>query len=266
MMEVLFQSLPRILFEPIAVAAILGLLTAFAVYRKRHTPFFWIVIVSLFFMIGWRMLIHISSSRYATVLLYPGIIAAVYFCFQLKEIRKFVPAIPEKLSGMLPWMFLIGLSIACFVKTLHCNPYANYIRNICSVAAADASHFRRPIALTPRDESRRYRYYSGLETQGDAGLDFPGGITDAAVIRRLLERHSGTCDVLYFFLDEPSASAPLSAAALEVSPDQWKLLARHEQNRRRKKQLRLYRYLPPASPEKAEKNSPDGSNSSNGKS
>ena len=262
-MSVLFESLPRILFEPIAVAALLGLLTAFYVYRKQHTPLFWIVIISLLFMIGWRTFIHIGSSRYASILLYPGIIAAVYFCFQLKQIRKIFPVLPEKVSELLPWLFLIGLSIACLVKSLHYNPYESYIRDTCSVAAADASHFRRPVALTPSDEFRRYRYYSGLKTYGDAKLDFPSGVADAAVIRRLLTRYSSTCDVLYLFFDESSTSEPLSAAALKVSPEQWKLLAQHEQNRHKKKQLRLYRDLPPASPAKTEKNSPDGRISSN---
>ncbi len=244
MIEIFFESIPTILFEPIAVGAALGLLTALFVFWKKHTPLYWIIIIAVLFMIGWRMAIQIVSSRYASILLYPGVIATAYFCLQLENLTKIIPKIPGKVTKLLPWMFLIGLSVASFVKALHYNPYENYIRHNCSAARKDAAAFSTPLAITSQDEVRRLRYYSGIKTIGTPALDFPKNIPDPTVIRPLLKHYSKQCDVLYFFLDESSSSVPLSPAALGVASDQWKLLSQQYQNRRKKKLLRLYRYLP----------------------
>ena len=253
MIEILFESIPKVLFEPIAVGAAFGLLIALVVCWKKHTPLYWIIIITVLFMIGWRMAIRIISSRYASILLYPGIVATAYFCFQLENLSKFLPKIPGKISRLLPWMFLVGLSIASLVKVLHYNPYEDYVRYNCSVAKKDAMCFSHPLAITPQDESRRFRYYSDIKTIGSYALDFPGNIPDVSVIRSFLNRYSKQCDALYFFLDESASSPPLNAATLHVSSDQWKLLSQQYHNRRKKKQLRLYRYLPQAKRENTEK-------------
>ena len=153
---------------------------------------------------------------------------------------------------MVPWLFLIGLSIASLVKTLHYNPYENYIRSNCSAAKQDAAKFARPLALADPREVRRYHYYSGVKTLEAPALDFPGDTVNPAVIKSFLTRYSPQCDVLYLFIVELSSNEPLTGAALGIPPENWKLLSCHYQNRRKKKQLRLYRYLPPKR-EKAKK-------------
>ena len=70
------------LFEPIAVAAVLGLVTAAVMYWKRHTPLYWLIGLSILFMIGWRLLIQIVTSRYSMILIIPAVIATGFFCFQ----------------------------------------------------------------------------------------------------------------------------------------------------------------------------------------
>ena len=243
MLEVIFKSIPKMLFEPIAVAAVLGRLISLFGSWKKSSCYCWFILFAILFMIGWRMLMLIQISRYTSILIYPGITAAAYFCFKVKETCRWIPHVPEKCCRLLPWMFLIGLSIASIVKALHCNPYSNYIRVTCSIAAADAVRFDRAYALATANEARRYHYYSAVKTDGFSALDFQDGIPDAAVIQTLLKRYSKNCDVLYFFIDESSATVPLSASALGVPSDCWQLLSQHYQNRRKKKLLRLYRYL-----------------------
>ena len=46
---------------------------------------------------------------------------------KLEDLCKLIPKFPERLRRMVPWLFLIGLSIASLVKTLHYNPYENYL-------------------------------------------------------------------------------------------------------------------------------------------
>ena len=163
MTEVFFKLIPQILFEPIAVGALLGLFTALIFFWKKHGKFYWIVTVSIVFMLGWRLAIQIVSTRYASLLIYPAVIFCVYFCFKLEDLCKLIPKFPERLRRMVPWLFLIGLSIASLVKTLHYNPYENYIRSNCSTAKQDAAQaipllFGRKNSWSPRPRfPRRHR-------------------------------------------------------------------------------------------------------------
>ena len=202
MTEVFFKLIPQILFEPIAVGALLGLFTALIFFWKKHGKFYWIVTVSIVFMLGWRLAIQIVSTRYASLLIYPAVIFCVYFCFKLEDLCKLIPKFPERLRRMVPWLFLIGLSIASLVKAFHYNPYENYIRSNCSTAKQDAAKFARPLALADPREVRRYHYYSGVKTLGAPALDFPGNTVNPAVIKSFLTRYSPQCDVLYLFIVE----------------------------------------------------------------
>ena len=217
MTEVFFKLIPQILFEPIAVGAVLGLFTALIFFWKKHGNFYWIVTVSIVFMLGWRLAIQIISTRYASILIYPAIIFCVYFCFKLEDLCKLIPKFPERLRRMVPWLFLIGLSIASLVKTLHYNPYENYIRSNCSTAKQDAAKFARPLALADPREVRRYHYYSGVKTLEAPALDFPGDTVNPAVIKSFLTRYSPQCDVLYLFIVIDCALGVLSLIFLHLS-------------------------------------------------
>ena len=245
MTEIFFQLIPQILYEPIAVGAFLGLFTACIFFWKKHSGFYWLVIVSIIFMFSWRLAIHIISSRYASILIYPALIFCVYFCFKLEELCKLIPKFPDRFRHLVPWLFIIGLSIASLVKALHYNPYEPYIRYNCSVVKKDAAAFSRPLAIVDLREFRRYRYYSGLQTLGAASLDFPDDTVDVSVIKSLLNSYSRQYDALYFFIVELSSNEPLTGTALGLPPENWKLLSWQYHNRRKKKQLRVYRYLPP---------------------
>lgn len=245
MIRVFFTLIPQILFEPIAIGAFLGLFTTLIFFWKKHDKFYWPVTISIIFMLGWRLAIQIISSRYASLLIYPAVIFCVYFCFKLEELCKLIPKFPERLRRMVPWLFLIGLSIASLVKTFHYNPYENYIRSSCSIAKQDAAQFARPLALAAPREVRRYHYYSGVKTLKVPDFDFPGNTVNHAVIKSILANYSPQCDVLYLFIVELSSNDPLTGTALGVEPENWQLLSCRYQNRHKKKQLRLYRYLPP---------------------
>ena len=57
MTAVFFRLIPRILFEPVAVAAVLGIITALIYSWKKRNNLFWFVACSVVFMIGWRLVI-----------------------------------------------------------------------------------------------------------------------------------------------------------------------------------------------------------------
>lgn len=160
--SVFFQGVPGVLFEPIAVGAVLGLVTAAVMYWKRHTPLYWLIGGSILFMISWRLSIQIISSRYAAILLYPAVIATAFFCFQTDWLVKYIPRFPEKWCKAVPYLFVLGLSIASIGQTLHLNPYDDYIIRAAELIKKDAAVHGESRLLTRSKEATRMYYYSGV--------------------------------------------------------------------------------------------------------
>ena len=75
-LSVLFKTIPGILYEPVACCTVVGLILAVWMCRENRHTFFWLIVCSLFFMVGWRCGIRITSNRYGAVLIYPAVIAA----------------------------------------------------------------------------------------------------------------------------------------------------------------------------------------------
>ena len=66
MLKIFLQAIPSILFEAIAVAALVGVLLAAFFYAKRpFGKFYWLISGMIIYMLIWRILIQIISSRYA---------------------------------------------------------------------------------------------------------------------------------------------------------------------------------------------------------
>ena len=81
MLDVFFKDMPSIVFEPVFVLGVCGLITVLIKFRKERSVFYWTTLFSLIFMVAWRVLIQIVSSRYAEILIIPMSVAAAYFCF-----------------------------------------------------------------------------------------------------------------------------------------------------------------------------------------
>ena len=129
MLKILLQSIPGILFEPIAVGAVLGLITAAILLWKKRPVLYWVVAFSLLFMLGWRLAIQIISGRYASILIFPAIIATAYFIFKMEVLTRFIPKFPEWLRKYLPYLTVIGIAIGGVGQLCHYNAYADRILN-----------------------------------------------------------------------------------------------------------------------------------------
>ena len=245
MIKVLFQVIPQMLFEPIAFISVLGLVCALICFYKKHGPYFWFFTISTAFMIAWRVFYPISSSRYAALLIYPALIAVAYFLVTLKDLR--VLSFLKKYPGIckaLPILLTVALAVACIGKAFHLNPYEDYIRSTCRAAGQDAKKFKRPLLLTAHSEYRRYQHYSGIPAAGWNVLDFDGRTPDYKSIAKQILRYAPQADVLYFLLDEPSEAEAIPQEKLQIDQGKWELIFRHYQNRQKKEELRVYRYIP----------------------
>ena len=129
------------------------------------------------------------------------------------------------------------------MKILHVNPYADYIPYNCAVVKQDAVKFANPVILAEPDNKRRYQYYSGLKVIPLEELE--SGAVDETRMRMLLPYHGKKFDAVYVFVDERSGDLPLTSTVFAFADGECRLLSWQYHNRRKKKQLRVYRYLPP---------------------
>ena len=163
MLKILFQSIPSILFEPIAAGGGLGLATAAVLFWRKKTAWYWSVAFALLFMISWRVAIQIVSSRYASILVFPATIATAYFAFKMDWLAGFIPKFPEWLRKSLPYLTVIGIAIGGIGQLLHYNPYADRILKVAELVKADAQSSGKCCIVA--QDSRRLHYYSGLPTE-----------------------------------------------------------------------------------------------------
>ena len=160
MLKILLHSIPGILFEPIAVGAVLGLITAAILLWKKRPVLYWVVAFSLLFMLGWRLAIQIISGRYAAILIFPATIATAYFIFKMDWLAGFIPKFPEWLRKWLPYLTVIGIAIGGVGQLCHYNAYADRILKVAELIKSDAKQYKSSCILTTED--RRLRYYTGL--------------------------------------------------------------------------------------------------------
>lgn len=244
MFSILFQGISGVLFEPIAVCAVLGLVTAAVMYWKRHTSLYWLIGLSIIFMISWRLVIQIISSRYATILIYPAVIATAFFCFQTEWLVKYIPKFPVRWCRFVSYIFLIGLCLASAGKTLRFNPYADYVIRAAELIKKDAAGRSHPHVLTIDQDVRRYSFYTGFPS---SSISYSGCSIEEylnQIGRSMREGVSDQAEDVYVVLFE-SLKHP-DGYYLQKVPGHIKqkliCLGEFYHNRKKKRASRVYRY------------------------
>ena len=239
MLKVLFQSIPSILFEPIAVGAVLGLVTAAVLGWRKKTAWYWSVAFALLFMISWRVIIQIISSRYASILVFPATIATAYFAFKLDWLAGFIPKFPEWLRKSLPYLTVIGIAIGGMAQLLHYNPYADRILKISELIKADAKQYKNTCILT--SEARRLRYYTGLPVKSISG----DKINDDHFMKQIMLKNVTEDAVEAVYVVFPVHAARSAESYLREIPDYIRkelvLLGEFYHNRKKRRLTRVYR-------------------------
>ncbi len=249
MTDVLFKLIPQALYEPIAVGAVLGIMTALVFCWKKRTVWYWIIPISILFMLGWRAAIQIISNRYAIILIYPATIFTVYFCFKLEEIcRYFFKFRHGRLvSRFIPWLFILGLSIAGIVKILHFNPNSDYLIKACEVYLADSKNNEHNYVYTynVHTEARRIIYYSGFRKMSDVaiiGSIYEHGEVD--ILRNKIRTLRNAAGAHYFYTAHKKHEPYYTAEMVGVSEDEWTKLCGFYTSKRKNKEFVLYKYTP----------------------
>lgn len=247
MSSCLFQTIPEIIFEPIAAIALPGMIMAYWVFRKRHQELFWIITSAVVFMLAWRLSFHsvMISKRYASILIYPGIIFCVYFCFNLNKFLDVTSFGSTKFNKYIPAIFLVSLVGISLGKTLHFNPHNTYMQKVVAVYQADFQKEKSEvhIFINSNSESKRIQYYSGckaIET-----LDEKTNICLTQSVVDELNKVKNIPGIYYFFLYLTKKHVPLSETKIEqATGGKWSELTREYTSSRMDKQLVLFRFDP----------------------
>lgn len=244
-LEIFFKDIPSIVFEPIIIFGWAGLLTALYLYRKERSTLYLTVIFSLAFMILWRCAIQIISSRYAEILIFPMTIAAAFFIFQLENIRKIFPALPEKYIKYLPWGIVIILTAICIGKNLNYNSYTP-IMDAVQVVKEDKSTGKLVIYTMAGDRAKQIEYYSGEKVCSLKPLpEDNSDILTPELCRKIIEEATAkeSAETVYIFVTTSTKSPVITASELGLKDASWQLITEQYFNSKKKKALRVYKYI-----------------------
>lgn len=245
MLEVFFKDIPSIVFEPIAVFGWAGLIAALYLYRKERSTLYLTMIFSLAFMILWRCAIQIVSSRYAEILIFPMIAAAAFFIFQLENIRKIFPVIPEKHVKYLPVAIVAILTVICIIKNLNYNSYTP-VMDAAQLVKEDKAPGKRVIYTMDTDRARQIEYYSGEKVcfLNPFPEDYSNKLTPELCRKIIAEATAKeSAETVYIFVKTSARSPVVTAGELGVKESAWQLLTEKYFNSKKKNVLRVYKYI-----------------------
>ncbi len=240
-MNVIFKQIPQILFEPVAIGACLGILTAMIAGWRKRSVRYWMILFAILFMIGWRVAIQTASARYSAVLICPAVILTVYFCFRLEFICRCFVKSPRmyRLCRFIPYLVITGLVFGCIIKIMRFDAYSGYVAEACRVYLADRSpDLPDYIYCVDGMENTRISYYSKL----DSGKNVESVMRD--FLRSRLKELRNIAGVHYFYAFHKKGQPYYTAENLELSGGEWRRLGSFYTSKRRNKEFVLYKYIP----------------------
>ena len=238
MLEVFCKDMPSIIFEPIFVMGIAGGLLALVLYRKERSVLYWFIACSLGFMIVWRVAMQIISERYAEILIFPMVIATVYFIFQTGNIWRILPALPEKYTRYLPICCMTVLVLVCVGKNLRFDGSMP----ITETTTALKAELPEDALVYLADSSLRWQieYFLGKEVKY---VPWQEGDTVVSRCRMIIdEAENLSAGSVYIFVAQRSKDALISAEDMQVNAADWQMVCEGFFNKKHTKSMRVYKY------------------------
>ncbi len=242
----LFERIFVIVFEPVASAALLGVLLAFAINGGKRGRLFWLLAGALAIAVVWRSCIDLISNRYAEVFLFAGFGFASYFVFKLP---CWLGLVMKRVSGRngcgfasflmrhslaISRILLLCLVAFCIAKLMRYNRYDyGFAESAKTVRRDAASHGPAELHSFVGDEPR-LRYYSGLPVFTH---EIEGPTPNATELRSALKNRELT---IYVICDQPP-DAVLSHEEADVASEDWERICSFPRNNRKKIYLNVYR-------------------------
>lgn len=232
----LFQKIPRGLFEPFAIGAVTGGLFSL-LFPRKHRYFFWFFWFSILCMLTWRLAILIISSRYASILIYPSVMLTAYACFEAGRVVNERKWIHTQLCRWLPYVILGGIILGCLGKALMVNSYEYHREEAYAVIRKELKN-EEALVLVSNGEEARVKYYTGATTHRIYDATNP-------MLKSLVQKFKNHDTLILFDVIEPANTPMMSKKELGV-PDavEWERIYSSYTNRKEKRKHNIYRYRP----------------------
>ena len=230
----LFQKIPRGIFEPFAVGALIGGIFSL-VFTRKYKFIFYFLWGAVLFMLTWRVVILIVSSRYASILIFPAVILTAYASFEIGRQLKTRTHLSRKFCRILPLLILGGIVLGCLGQAFHINPYEYHREEAYAVIREELKKYDDVQVLVSNGEARRVRYYTGAVTR-----DIPD-VTEKVLCQQL-NKFKSAAPILLFDVVE-SAKAPLLMQEELGVPNvvEWKRIYSSYTNRKERRKHNIYR-------------------------
>ncbi|MBQ7396421.1 MAG: hypothetical protein IJW08_07765 [Lentisphaeria bacterium] len=278
MIDYIFGSLARMIYEPLSVAVLVWLPLAFFFCKKetKSTPLFLkrdggdsasthlpvtkksrIAFVLAFggviCMLLWRIMFHelMVSGRYSSFLIYPTVIFTgclsvkfgVFVGWVFKKLKLSFKLRRDVLTFIGAVVF-IGLLIPCLCKSLRFNTFSDYSAKI---ARAYLAHCQKPGELHVIDkEHSRIAWYTKKRLDDIAIILPEEDKPHANMIGERVELMKNVQGEHWFiFFWDKKAGVP-DSAALQIAPESgsWEIVEKAATSKRRKRHLYLCRFVP----------------------
>lgn len=233
--ELLFQKIPRGIFEPFAIGAVVGGFFSL-LFSRRYKYFFFFFWGAILFMLAWRLAILIISSRYTSFLIYPAVILTVYACFEAGRQLKKRTRISRTFCRLLPLLILSGIALGCLGKTFHWDPYEYHREGAYLTIREQMKKYDKIQVLVSNGDARRTKYYTGAVTR-----DIPDATTK--VLQQEVRNFKSADTVLLLDVIESAAAPMLTKEELGVPESaEWERIYSSYTNRKERRKHNIYRY------------------------
>ena len=235
MAVLLFQKIPRGIFEPVAVGAVIGGICSL-IFARRYSYRFFFFWFAILFMLTWRVVILIISSRYASILIFPAVILTAYASFEIGRQLKKRTRLPRKFCRILPLLILGGIVLGCLGQAFHKDPYEYHCEEAHAVIREELKKHDKIQVLVSNGEARRVRYYTGAVTR-----NIPD-VTEK-VLKQEVRKFKSTGTVLLLDVIESARSPMLTKKELGVPESaEWTRIYSSYTNRKERRKHNVYRY------------------------
>ena len=253
MWDYLFKDISKILYEPIAVCVIIYLVWTLFFFRKKDKLFYWGFLLTVIFMVGWRLACHkvMLSSRYSALLIYPALIITACLCGKVHPFfRWLLKKLHLNFSGktqicrFLTVVVFVGLLIACLAKALHLNPYGNYWRKISQTYLKHSNGTGEVHTIS--GERNRLTYYAAKQLKEINVLTWKADELPIDFVKKnvtLVKNIPGN-HYFFYYLRKGNVEPTAENMQQELSGGKWQILDRQYLSKRKNKELVLALYQP----------------------
>ena len=232
----LFQKIPRGLFEPFAIGAVIGGVCSL-LFPRKHGYCFWFFWFSILYMLTWRLLIMIASSRYTSILIYPSVILTAYACFNAGRLVRERKWFRPQNCHWLPYAILGGIILGCLGKALMVKPYEYHREEAYAVIRKELKN-EDALVLVSNGEEARVKYYTGATTHRMYDATNP-------MLKSLVQKFKNHDTLILFDVIEPANTPMLTKKELGVSDAvEWERIYSSYTNRTERRKHNIYRYRP----------------------